>query len=345
MSEPGESEDVLSIYSHAAHSTPDASEIDADPCIVCAGARVKPTFRIDGIESPIAVCTTCGLGRFFPMLDQQQIRSFYPDHYYGGEGAKFRPIVERVVRAVAARHIAFLSQGLSPSARILDVGCGRGVVFGPLADRGFQVYGVEMSEAAARGCDPRAQVRIGDHLSAAGFEPAFFDQIVIWHVLEHLPDPAGTIRECHRILKPGGRLIIAVPNFSSAQARWSGPAWFHLDPPRHLYHFPCDALHRLAEQAGFDVLSTHHFSLRQNPFGWIQSALNRTGRQPPAGLYTLLHRLGQRGALPFSAGDRLAMWAFLLLTTPIAIALSVIASWLRTGATIHISAIRRTGSV
>ena len=76
-----------------------------------------------------------------------------------------------------------------------------------------------------------------------------------------------------------------------------------------------------------------------------QSALNRTGLQPPAGLYTLLHRLGQRGALPFSAGDRLAMWAFLLLTTPIAIALSVIASWLRTGATVHISAIRRTGSV
>ena len=98
------------------------------------------------------------------------------------------------------------------------------------------------------------------------------------------------------------------------------------------------------EQAGFDVRSTHHFSLRQNPFGWIQSALNRIGRKPPASLYALLHRRAESGVLPFSAVERLVMWAFLVATAPIAIALSVVASWLRTGATIHIAAIRRTES-
>ena len=71
MNEPAESEDVFSIYSRAAHSTSDSAELDADPCIICENARTKPVFRIDGIESPIVVCTTCGLGRFFPNLQRK----------------------------------------------------------------------------------------------------------------------------------------------------------------------------------------------------------------------------------------------------------------------------------
>ena len=63
------------------------------------------------------------------------------------------------------------------------------------------------------------------------------------------------------------RLIVAVPNFSSWQARWAGAAWFHLDLPRHLFHFPLPALRRLLEECGLACRSEHHFSLRQNPFG------------------------------------------------------------------------------
>jgi 2-polyprenyl-3-methyl-5-hydroxy-6-metoxy-1,4-benzoquinol methylase len=163
---------------------------------------------------------------------------------------------------------------------VLDVGCGRGVLLAPLAELGFDVHGVEMSEEAVGGADPRADVRIATRLSDAGYESSFFDEVIIWHTLEHMADPRGTLQECHRVLRPGGRLIVAVPNFSSAQARWSGPAWFHLDAPRHLYHFPLPALRQLIERCGFVCSSEHHFSLRQNAFGWIQSALNRFSRQP-----------------------------------------------------------------
>jgi SAM-dependent methyltransferase len=141
------------------------------------------------------------------MLTEDEIAALYTEDYYGEPGTKFRPLVERLVRAVAARHIAFLSRGLAPGARILDVGCGRGVLFGPLADAGFRVYGVEVNEEAVRGCDARAEVRVAPELSRAEFDDGQFDLVVIWHVLEHLPAPAETIAECHRILKPGGRLI------------------------------------------------------------------------------------------------------------------------------------------
>ena len=316
-------------------------EMDGGRCGVCGEHRVVPRFRVQGIASPIVVCRSCGLGRFHPMLAADEIRGLYPEEYYGEPGTKFRPVIERLVRAVAARHIGFLSRGLPAGAAILDVGCGRGVLFGPLADRGFEVHGVEMNEDAIRGCDPRAHVRIARRLSQAGFEPERFDEVVIWHVLEHMPDPFDTIAECARILKRGGRLIVAVPNFSSAQARWSGPHWFHLDPPRHLYHFPYPALRRLIEDAGFEIRSSHHFSLRQNPFGWIQSGLNRFTRQPTGGLYTLLHQHGTGREVRFPVATRIGMWCGLVLGAPIAIASSVLAAWLRTGATVHVVAVRR----
>ena len=155
---------------------------------------------------------------------------------------------------------------------MLDVGCGRGVLLSALAERGFESHGFEVSPAAAAGVDPRAIMGFGKNLEEAAYPRSYFDQVIIWHVLEHLPDPRRTLDEIPPCLKPGGRLVVAVPNYSSLQARCFGAGWFHLDPPRHLYHFPVEGLRRLLESTGFQVDREHHFSLRQNPFGWVQSA-------------------------------------------------------------------------
>jgi 2-polyprenyl-3-methyl-5-hydroxy-6-metoxy-1,4-benzoquinol methylase len=316
----------------------DAESVAA--CPVCGGASARPRFAVEGRPWRLLVCEGCGLGRLHPLPDAATLRAFYPGDYYGEPGTKFRPLIERLVRRVGARHIGFLTRSLRPGARVLDVGCGRGVILGPLADRGFEVHGVEMSAEAARGADPRAQIRIAANLADAGFEAGCFDEIVIWHVLEHLADPRATLAEVHRILRPGGRLIVAVPNFSSLQARSSGAEWFHLDLPRHLYHFPVLALRRLLTATGFDVESEHHFSLRQNPFGWIQSWLNRVSALPRNGLYTLLHQRAPGGAAPFDAATRICLMLGLALLAPFALAASALEAVLRSGATIHLVARR-----
>lgn len=295
------------------------------------------------MASLIVACTTCGLGRFEPPLGADEVARFYPDEYYGQLGTKFQPLVERLVRWVGSRHIAYLSRGLPPGGRILDVGCGRGVVLGPLADHGFEVHGVERTASAAQGADPRALIRIAPCLADARYPDDHFDEVVIWHVLEHLDDPRGTVAEVRRILRPGGRLVVAVPNFSSAQARWAGPAWFHLDAPRHLFHFPLEALRRLLVESGFSVESEHHFSLRQNPFGWIQSALNRFTGLPRNGLYTLLHDRPPAAPLPFEASTRLRLRCWLALGMLPALLASLFATFLRNGATVHVSARRPPG--
>ena len=310
----------------------------AGPCPVCGATSALALFAVEAVRAPIVVCSGCGLGRFEPMPSQHEIAGFYPDEYYGEPGTKFRPVVEWLVRAIADRHVRFLSAGLPPGARVLDVGCGRGVTLAPLADRGFEAHGVEISLAATRGADPRATIRIAPDLPAAGYEAESFDQIVIWHVLEHMRDPQATLEECHRILKPGGRLVVAVPNFSSWQARFGGAGWFHLDAPRHLFHFPVAALHRIVSRCGFECGPAHHFSLRQNPFGWIQTFQNRLDPEHPNRLYTALHSRQQ--PVRRTSGSRIALWLWLLLATPPALALSVAEAIGRSGATVHIVATR-----
>lgn len=309
-------------------------------CIACGAQDARPTFSIEGLASPLVVCGGCGLGWLEPTPSPQEVASFYPEAYYGGDSAKFQPLIERLVRIVGARHIRFLCADLSPGARVLDIGCGRGVLLAELADRGFETHGVEHTEAAARNADPRAHIRIAPELADAGYPAEYFDKVIIWHVLEHLRNPRATIEEVRRILRPGGRLIAALPNFGSAQARWAGAAWFHLDPPRHLYHFPLSVLRLLLENAGFMVESEHHMSLRQNPFGWIQSALNRTRSLPRNGLYTLLHERFPGKAAPFNARTRFCLWLGMIVGAPFAIAATLFEAALRTGATVHVVARR-----
>lgn len=326
-----------SLYSVRVVPVDDPRPVAVPACPVCDSETAVPRFALEGMEPHIVVCPECGLGRFAPQPTAEQIRAFYPDAYYGNTGRKFEGLIESLVRLVAARQGRFLSRGLPRGARVLDVGCGRGTLLRAFADRGFEVHGTEVSAAAAHGADPRARLHITSGLAEAGLSEGSFDQVVLWHVFEHLPDPRGTIAEIGRLLKPGAKVVIAVPNFSSLQARWTGAGWFHLDPPRHLFHFPVAALRRLLEGNGFSCVSEHHFSLRQNPFGWVQSVLNRFPSLPRNGLYVLLHRSGS-AEKPFTRPMRWLFRAAFVLGMPVAIVLSVLAAAARQGATVTVIA-------
>ncbi|CAG0971212.1 putative S-adenosylmethionine-dependent methyltransferase/MSMEI_2290 [Myxococcaceae bacterium] len=328
------------LHDRAVSDLPGVPEVVGTACPVCGGAWARPRFAIEGFASRLVECTDCGLGRLDPLPSEADLDAHYPDAYYGDPGRKFRGPVEGIVRILGTRHIRFLSRGVRPGGRLLDVGCGRGVLLSELAERGFEVHGVERSKAAAEGADPRAEIRIVSRLADAEYRDSFFDAIVIWHVLEHLREPVETVREIHRILAPGGKLVVAVPNFSSLQAKRAGAAWFHLDLPRHVFHFPLAALRRLLVESGFSIESEHHFSLRQNPFGEVQSRSNRRSDLPRNGLYTLLHERHPGDPPPFDARTRRRLVLRGLALAPLALATTVAETLWRSGATIHVVARR-----
>jgi 2-polyprenyl-3-methyl-5-hydroxy-6-metoxy-1,4-benzoquinol methylase len=365
----GDSADAVhALYDLPVGQLPSRAPHRAAPCPICRGVRgidlytvatEAPDAALRGniLESPsdseglytLIRCPACGHGRLDPMPELDEIHRFYPDDYYGTPGQKFRPLIEGIVRFVGRRHVRFLARDMAAGSSVLDVGCGRGVLLGPLADEGLSVHGFEISEEACRGADARAEIRVGEDLREANYADAAFDLVVIWHVLEHLRDPRATLEEIHRILRPGGRLVVAVPNFASWQARWSGPAWFHLDLPRHLHHFTSDGLSALLKELGFLPRSAHHFSLRQNPFGWIQSALNRLEFLPRNGLYAILHRRpaqsnGAASPRPVRPGSAIAQLLFFSIATPFALALALAATAARSGGTIHLVAERKASS-
>jgi hypothetical protein len=137
-----------------------------------------------------------------------------------------------------------------------------------------------------------------------------------------------------RWLRPGGALVVGVPNLASVQARVGGRRWYHLDLPRHRTHFTPAGLQALLDAGGFDVVGERHVLAEHNPFGMWQSLVNRVTRQPSY-LYNLLKR-----------NARLASWdlpitVLALPLVPVAALAELIAGLARRGGTIAVIARRR----
>jgi SAM-dependent methyltransferase len=166
---------------------------------------------------------------------------------------------------------------------------------------------------------------------------ASFDVVIFWQSFEHVPDPATALATAARVLRPGGILVVSVPNAASWQARWAGPAWFHWELPRHLYHFAPDTLAATCARAGFVVERVSHTNWEQNPFGWTQSILNRLGF-PPNRLFQ-----GMRASRPGVTPGRAERLLFLPLLA-LGFLLAGLEALARRGGTITLVARRGSGS-
>jgi SAM-dependent methyltransferase len=142
-----------------------------------------------------------------------------------------------------------------PGGKLLDVGCGSGEALEFMQKLGWNATGVDFDQRAAEAARLRGvDVRVGS-LESQHFPDSHFDAITMSHVIEHLHDPLRTLRECHRLLKEGGRLSIVTPNIESHGHRHYSRDWRGLEPPRHLHLFSPATLRTLVERAGFVEVS------------------------------------------------------------------------------------------
>jgi len=139
--------------------------------------------------------------------------------------------------------------------KLLDVGCGNGKFLTKMRKLGWDVTGVEPDGQAVKLAREHFGLNIHEGvIEGTGFTDNSFDAITMSHVLEHVWDPISTLRECYRLLKPSGKLVIVTPNINSLGHRLFGKAWRGLEAPRHLYIFSPKALKICIEQANFHIL-------------------------------------------------------------------------------------------
>jgi 2-polyprenyl-3-methyl-5-hydroxy-6-metoxy-1,4-benzoquinol methylase len=227
-------------------------------------------------------CTVCAT--LFMRDVPDDLSPYYAGDYhrFGDDGAAEWES-NATLRAVETARVAMLAEHLAPGGPLVDVGAGPGGFAAAARDAGYAVTAIEMDERSCEYVRERLGIRAirSDEPIAAlrELEPARV--ISMWHVLEHLRDPAAMLATAADRLQEGGVLAIGVPNPASLQFRTLGARWAHLDAPRHLCLIPERALSgRLRELGLRPLLATSDdlFSRLCALHGWIYALRRRPAR-------------------------------------------------------------------
>lgn len=275
-------------------------------------------------------CPGCGLA--FTSPQPERMDEFYPRQY-----RRFGRVTRMLLQFFYTRKARAWVRALGPRGIALEIGSGAGWMLRALRGAGWKVIGNERTVESSIATLPKEgiPVFVGE-LEAVRPSPQF-DLIILFQVLEHLRDPISVLQQCARLLVPGGTLVVAVPNLDSWQAKVCGDSWFHLDMPRHLFHFTPSSLVRALEQAGLQVTSMGFRSFEHDPYGWIQSTLNRMGF--PNNLLTRLLMGLEGGTSGFFMRVSLVALSGILLLPSVGLA---ILSWLAgSGALMQVWACKR----
>jgi SAM-dependent methyltransferase len=189
-----------------------------------------------------------------------EIGRFYPDSYNAHAlpaNAVLRMLATTLFRWRDSRALRRAPLGVLsrvPPGRLLDVGAGRGDLGVVLGAQGWKVTGLEPSAEACEEARGRGVHMVQGTLGKVDSDDlgSGYDALVFRHALEHVVEPKEDLRLARELLRPGGRLLIAVPNFGSWQRRRFGSQWFNLDLPRHRSHFAPVGLEQLLCESGFE---------------------------------------------------------------------------------------------
>jgi len=255
----------------------------SQPCPFCHSEQTHfewDTIDLQGNKWNLYKCNSCNFYFLNPFPTDSQLNEAYDISYYGEGDKKFSfPLVEKVLdhfRSGRARSIKkLLNENIHAS--VLDIGCGNGRFLNYLHNLRFtNLFGIELpGNSANRAASYKyLKIFIGE-IDHANFERESMNAITMFHVLEHMKNPLEIIPKVHSWLKLQGIFMVSFPNIASRQAQKFKGNWLHLDPPRHLnFIAPKDFILHM-QQTGFELISEHYFSAEQNPFGYVQSDLNR----------------------------------------------------------------------
>lgn len=208
---------------------------------------VKDYF-LTGEAFEIHECLKCGLLFTEPRPDSNHIGKYYQsEEYYSHQENKsgFIPKIYESVKKVNLKHKRKLASKGMKVGTMLEIGCGAGDFLHEMEQKGWNCTGIEPSKEAKAIAKNRVKANILNPEDLATLKDESFDLITMWHVLEHVDNLKDEVRHLQRLLKKGGRLVLALPNFKSADAEYYREYWAAYDVPRHLNHFCRESINNI----------------------------------------------------------------------------------------------------
>ncbi|MFT5848388.1 class I SAM-dependent methyltransferase, partial [Psychroserpens sp.] len=195
----------------------------------------------------------------YPQPSEEKLGDYYESEDYISHTDSKRNAFEKVyhfVKGIALKRKLKLinsfsdntpSHLISEEKKLLDMGCGTGDFLQVAKDNNWSVSGIEPNENARTIANEKTNNSVFNIEHLLKFESHSFDVITLWHVLEHLPKLQSHIEIFESLLKPNGRLVIAVPNYKSYDATHYKNFWAAFDVPRHLWHFSQTSISRVVK--------------------------------------------------------------------------------------------------
>ena len=235
----------------------------------------KESFDVDR-------CSACLICFTNPRPSSEDLLKYYESDGYISHGTKSDSLFDRLyetVRNLTIRWKVNLINQISDKDSVLDYGCGTGDFLKAAYQNQWTIHGIEPSDSARKTAENNTAHKISKNLNELPAKK--YKIITLWHVLEHVTDVKEILFQMKQLLKEEGRLIIAVPNHESYDAKNFGEYWAAYDLPRHLWHFDKKTLTNILSKASLQVeavipmkLDAYYISILSNNYKYGKSAIN-----------------------------------------------------------------------
>jgi SAM-dependent methyltransferase len=240
------------------------SVVDYTHCPACGSPSIHPVlstkdYAVSGQTFTIWQCADCSLRftQYVPGTDR--IGDYYKSEDYISHTNTSKGFINRLYQIVRKRTLKqkrrLICRAASKnSGQLLDVGSGTGAFVNEMRKNGWQVTGLEPDAGARKVANDVFGCELKNTDELFRLSGNSFDVITLWHVLEHVHDLQQYLQQLKVLLKADGRLVIAVPNYTSFDAAVYSQYWAAYDVPRHLYHFSPLSMKLLMEKHEMKII-------------------------------------------------------------------------------------------
>jgi len=233
-------------------------------CPVCDSASINPLFTakdysVSKEEFVIWQCSNCSLRFTQDVPDETTIARYYqsPDYISHSNSSKgmINSLYQKVRKYTLLQKANLIIAETVQQGKILDLGAGVGAFLDTMSKKGWVITGIEPDPGARQQAKNLFNIDLKPGDSLQTLPQSGFDAITLWHVLEHVHQLHPYVEQLKSLLKPNGKLFVAVPNYKSLDSSIYKLYWAAYDVPRHLYHFSPKAFGKLMVQHGLKVVA------------------------------------------------------------------------------------------